>query len=144
MWGWLESSNLKVTDVDVKAEVSQESHPTDDLVEKILNHMAKDTEATKTTDTTEATKTTDTTETTEATETKDATENTEATDTPSDEEAEWEKELDKKWDKRCDNCCNERYIELVLPRNQALLLCFMYCMNMFFFMYNTNKGVCRD
>ena len=135
MWGWLESSNLKVTDVDVKAEVSQESHPTDDLVEKILNHMAKDME------TTDATKTTEATETTETT---DATENTEATDTPSDEEAEWEKELDKKWDKRCDNCCNERYIELVLPRNQALLLCFMYCMNMFFFMYSTNTGVCRD
>ena len=54
MWGWLESSNLKVTDVDVKTEVSQESHPTDDLVEKILNHMAKDTEATKTTEATEA------------------------------------------------------------------------------------------
>lgn len=134
MWGWLESSNLKVTDVDVKTEVSQEvskevSHPTDDIVEKILNHMAKDTEAKDTTETTETTDTTD---------------NTEATDTPSDEEAEWEKELDKKWDKRCDNCCNERYIELVLPRNQALLLCFMYCMNMFLFMYNTNTGVCRD
>ena len=134
MWGWLES-NLKVTDVDVKTEVSQPevsqpevsqpeaskseasksevSPPADDLVEKILNNMSKRNEE----------------------------ENMEATDTPSDEdeEAEWEKELDKKWDRSC----NEKYIELVIPRNQALLLFFGYCMNMFLFMYNTSNNVCR-
>jgi len=139
MWGWLES-NLKVTDVDVKTEVSQPeasqpeaskseasksevsqpevsksevSQPADDLVEKILNHMSKRNEE----------------------------DNMEATDTPSDEdeEAEWEKELDKKWDRSC----NEKYIELVIPRNQALLLFLGYCMNMFVFMYNTSNNVCR-
>ena len=138
MWGWLET-NLKVTDVDIKTEVSQEvtttdvttqevtttevstqevttqevttqevTQPADDLVEKILHHMAKNNE------------------------------DTEATDSPS-EEAEWEKKLDRK----CERSCNEKYIELVIPRNQALLLFFVYCMNIVLFMYHTGNNVCR-
>ena len=106
MWSWLETSNLKITEVEeVKEEVKEE-------VEEVKEEEVEEEEV-------------------EEVEEMPVLES----DTPSDEDAEWEKDLDKK--------CNDRMVQLVFPRNHALIILFMYSLSMFIFISNTGN-VCRS
>jgi len=112
MWTWLES-NLKVTDVPMEENKEKQ---TDDLVEKILNHMKQEEKQEQ-----------------EGQEEQEGQlmkpiEEAEAEEAEETEEAEWEKELDRKWDRECS-----------IKRSHVVALFVAYFMNMFLLAYNMKK-----
>jgi hypothetical protein len=105
MWSWLETSNLKITEVEEVKEVKEVKEV--EVKEEVKEEVEEEVEEMPVLE----------------------------SDTPSDEDAEWEKDLDKK--------CNDRMVQLVFPRNHALIILFMYSMSMFIFISNTGN-VCRS
>ena len=109
MWTWLES-NLKVTDVPMEENKEKQ---TDDLVEKILNHMKQEEQEKQEQ---------------EEQEVQELMEPIEEGNEAEAEEAEWEKELDRKWERECS-----------IKRSHVVALFVAYFMNMFLLAYNMKK-----
>ena len=113
MWSWLETPNLKVTDIpseDVNKivtglEEKQKENDMPDLISTVYNE--------------------------ENEENKENNENEEVDE----KEAEWEKDLDKKCDDQCNSIWNKK-IKFKIQRNHLILLSIAYVANIFLFMFN--------
>ena len=113
MWTWLES-NLKVTDVPMEENKEKQ---TDDLVEKILNHMKQEEQEQEGQEEQE-----------QEEQEQELMEPIEEGNEAEAEEAEWEKELDRKWERECS-----------IKRSHVVALFVAYFMNMFLLAYNMKK-----
>ena len=113
MWTWLES-NLKVTDVPMEENKEKQ---TDDLVEKILNHMKQEEQEQEGQEEQE-----------QEVQEQELMEPIEEGNEAEAEEAEWEKELDRKWERECS-----------IKRSHVVALFVAYFMNMFLLAYNMKK-----
>ena len=120
MWTWLES-NLKVTDVPMEENKEKQ---TDDLVEKILNHMKQEEKQEQEEQEQQEEQEGQLMKPIEEAEAEEA----EAEEVEETEEAEWEKELDRKWERECS-----------IKRSHVVALFVAYFMNMFLLAYNMKK-----
>ena len=114
MWSWLETPNLKVTDI-----------PSEDVNKIITGLEEKQKEEMKETNETEETK-----ETEETNEMKEA---DEADDMP-ELEAKWEKDLDEKCERQCSICT--KTVKFKVQRSHLVLMTIAYIANIFLFMFN--------
>ena len=111
MWSWLETPNLKVTDI-----------PSEDVNKIITGLEEKQKEETKETE-----------ETKEMKETEETDEMKEADDMP-ELEAKWEKDLDEKCERQCSICT--KTVKFKVQRSHLVLMTIAYVANIFLFMFN--------
>ena len=117
MWSWLETPNLKVTDI-----------PSEDVNKIITGLEEKQKEETKETKETEEMK--------EMKETKETEETEETEDEiPELEEAKWEKDLDEKCERQCSSICSKT-VKFKIQRIHLVLIVIAYVANISLFMYN--------
>ena len=120
MWSWLESSNHKITEMEVTDIIKT----TETIMEETVTEVMEETK-----------------ETEETKEIEETIPELEAADSPSEgesdgtKEAEWEKDLDKK----CDKSCNSKYITCKVKRSYLVILVAAYCLNIIFTAYNITK-----
>ena len=115
MWSWLETPNLKVTDI-----------PSEDVNKIITGLEEKQKEETKETE--------ETKEIEETKETEETDEMKEADDMP-ELEAKWEKDLDEKCERQCSSICTKT-VKFKVQRSHLVLMTIAYVANIFLFMFN--------
>ena len=115
MWSWLETTNLKVTDI-----------PSED-VNKIVTGLEEKQNEVKIQEIE--------TEKEEKEEKEDTDEKEEADDEMPELEAKWEKDLDEKCERQCTSMCSKT-VKFKVQRSHLILLSIAYVANVFLFMFN--------